>query len=50
VELRVMLRALLARLPDLALADAESLEYRPSNFVSGLESMPVRFTPTQADP
>ena len=50
LELRVMLRALLARLPDLALADAASLEYRPSNFVSGLESMPVRFTPTQADP
>ena len=45
LELRVMFRATLARLPDLALADGAALEYRPSNFVSGLESLPVRFTP-----
>jgi cytochrome P450 family 142 subfamily A polypeptide 1 len=38
------------RMPDLALADPARLEYRPSNFVSGLESMPVRFTPTPARP
>ena len=48
LELRVMFREILTRLPDLALADAGALEYRPSNFVSGLESMPVRFTPTPA--
>jgi cytochrome P450 family 142 subfamily A polypeptide 1 len=35
-------------LPDLALADRSALAYRPSNFVSGLESMPVSFTPTAA--
>jgi cytochrome P450 family 142 subfamily A polypeptide 1 len=46
LELRVMLRAVLERLPGLALAPGAELEYRPSNFVSGLESMPVRFTPT----
>ena len=48
LELRAMLRAVLDRLPDLALADGSSLEYRPSNFVSGLESLPVVFTPTPA--
>jgi cholest-4-en-3-one 26-monooxygenase len=46
LELRVMLREVLARMPDLALDTAEPLPYRPSNFVSGLEAMPVRFTPT----
>jgi cholest-4-en-3-one 26-monooxygenase len=46
LELRVMFREILTRLPGLALADAAALEYRPSNFVSGLESMPVQFTPT----
>jgi len=48
LELRAMFRELLTRLPDIALADVATLEYRPSNFVSGLESMPVRFTPTPA--
>ena len=50
LELRVMLAEVLARLPDLALADPSELTYRPSNFVSGLESMPVRFVPTPARP
>jgi cytochrome P450 family 142 subfamily A polypeptide 1 len=44
----VLFGEILARLPDLALADSAALEYRPSNFVSGLESMPVCFTPTPA--
>jgi cytochrome P450 family 142 subfamily A polypeptide 1 len=48
LELRVMFREILARLPDLALAEGAVLEYRPSNFVSGLESMPVRFNPSPA--
>ena len=50
LELRAILPAVLARLPDLALADSSPLEYRPSNFVSGLESLPVAFTPTPARP
>ncbi len=50
LELRVLLAEVLARLPDLALADPSPLTYRPSNFVSGLESMPVRFAPTPARP
>ena len=40
-----MFREVAARLPDLELA-TDDLPYRASNFVSGLEAMPVRFTPT----
>jgi cholest-4-en-3-one 26-monooxygenase len=43
-----MFREVLARLPDLRLADAADLPIRASNFVSGHESMPVRFRPTPA--
>ena len=48
LELRVMFRELIDRLPDLYLATDDPLPSRPSNFVSGLESMPVRFTPVAA--
>jgi cytochrome P450 family 142 subfamily A polypeptide 1 len=48
VELRVMFDQLLARLPDLEIVDAEEPALRASNFISGYESMPVRFTPTAA--
>jgi cytochrome P450 family 142 subfamily A polypeptide 1 len=49
LELRVMFETLLARLPDIELAPgADPLERRPSNFIVGLESMPVRFTPQGA--
>jgi cholest-4-en-3-one 26-monooxygenase len=37
----------LQRLPDLRLADDSALPLRPANFVSGLEKMPVVFTPTK---
>lgn len=46
LELKVMFEELLHRLPDIHLASAESLEFRASNFISGPESMPVRFTPS----
>lgn len=46
LELRVMFERLLARLPDLALAD-ETLSTRRSNFISGVESMAVTFTPAR---
>ena len=47
LEIAVMLDELLGRLPDLAIADPDAeLELRPANFVSGLESLPVRFSPT----
>jgi cytochrome P450 family 142 subfamily A polypeptide 1 len=44
LEITVMLDELLARLPDLRLSDPDAdLVYRPANFVSGLEVLPVRF-------
>ena len=46
LELSTMLRKVLTRLPDLALADDSALPLRPANFVSGLERMSVLFTPT----
>jgi len=47
LELRVMFEQLLTRLPDLELTvDASELPRRPANFISGLETMPVRFTPS----
>jgi cytochrome P450 family 142 subfamily A polypeptide 1 len=48
LELRVMFREVLRRLPDLRLATMEPLEYRASNFITGAEAMPVTFTPTPA--
>lgn len=46
LELTVMTRRVLARMPDLRLAEGVELPLRPANFVSGLEAMPVEFTPT----
>jgi cytochrome P450 family 142 subfamily A polypeptide 1 len=51
LELRLMTDRVLDRLPDLRLADADDvLPLRPANFVSGLESMPMVFTPTMPVP
>jgi len=47
LELSTMTRKILQRLPDLRLADDARLPLRPANFVSGLEAMPVVFTPTK---
>ncbi|HET7668586.1 MAG TPA: cytochrome P450, partial [Mycobacterium sp.] len=47
LELMNMTTRVLKRLPDLRLADGRELPLRPANFVSGLESMPVKFTPTK---
>jgi cytochrome P450 family 142 subfamily A polypeptide 1 len=48
LELRVMFEQLLTRLPDIELADTAEPRLRASNFISGYEEMPVRFTPTSA--
>jgi cholest-4-en-3-one 26-monooxygenase len=48
LELRVMFETLLARLPDLELARTEPLRLRPSNFIVGVEEMPVVFAPRRA--
>ncbi len=45
LELVCMFEHLLERLPDMELVDAAEPGNRPANFVSGYESMPVRFTP-----
>jgi cholest-4-en-3-one 26-monooxygenase len=54
LELRVMVERILARLPDLRLAtERAALPRRPANFISGIEEMPVAFTPSApvgADP
>ena len=42
LELRVMFEELLRRLPDLELASAAPPPLRASNFISGIEEMPVR--------
>ena len=47
LELRLMLERVLQRMPDLRFADGAELPLRPANFVSGLESMPVVFTPSK---
>nr|WP_158019361.1 cytochrome P450 [Mycobacterium basiliense] len=47
LELSLMTDRVVQRLPDLRLASEDSaLPLRPANFVSGLESMPVVFTPS----
>jgi cytochrome P450 family 142 subfamily A polypeptide 1 len=47
IELINMTSRVLQRLPDLQLADGADLPLRPANFVSGLEKMPVKFTPAK---
>jgi cytochrome P450 family 142 subfamily A polypeptide 1 len=47
LELSTMVRKVLERLPDLRLADESALPLRAANFVSGLEEMPVVFTPSK---
>jgi cholest-4-en-3-one 26-monooxygenase len=47
LELQIMTERLLTRLPDLDFAtDPGGLPRRKANFISGLESMPVTFTPS----
>lgn len=47
LELRVMFEELLRRMPDMHLATDDPLPRRPSNFIAGLEAMPVRFAPSK---
>jgi cytochrome P450 family 142 subfamily A polypeptide 1 len=46
LELTLMQQRLLRRLPDMRLSSDDALPLRPANFVSGLEKMPVVFTPS----
>jgi cholest-4-en-3-one 26-monooxygenase len=46
LEISVMLEELTTRLPDLDLVDANAaIPMRPANFISGIEHLPVRFSP-----
>jgi cholest-4-en-3-one 26-monooxygenase len=45
LELRILFEELLRRLPDLELVEGAALPQRRGNFVLGLESVPVRFSP-----
>ncbi len=45
LELRILFESVLERMPDIALASSEPLVRRPNNFITGIEAMPVRFTP-----
>jgi len=47
LELKVMFEELLERLPDIELVSPVEPAHRAANFVSGYESMPVRFTPCE---
>lgn len=44
LELKIMVERLLERMPDLELTSTD-IPFRPANFVSGPESVPVRFSP-----
>ena len=49
LELKVMFEELLRRLPDITLAEDASPPMRNSNFITGIERMPVRFTPAETE-
>lgn len=49
LELRVIFEELLRRLPDMELISDEAPSLRPANFVVGIESLPVRFAPTNKE-
>ena len=45
LELRILFEEVLRRMPDIELASDAPLKRRPNNFITGIEAMPVRFTP-----
>ncbi|HLN16017.1 MAG TPA: cytochrome P450 [Acidimicrobiales bacterium] len=47
LELKVMFEQLLARLPDLRVVEGAPLPRRQASFVTGIETMPVVFSPTE---
>ena len=48
LELKEMFTKVLRRLPDIEMAvHQDQLSWRNSNFITGVETMPVRFTPTE---
>jgi cytochrome P450 family 142 subfamily A polypeptide 1 len=47
LELRIMFERLLERIPEMELAADEPLPLRPSNFIVGIEHMPVQWDPAR---
>ena len=45
LELKILFEEVLDRMPDIHLATDEPLKRRPNNFITGIEEMPVAFTP-----
>jgi len=45
LELKILFEEVLARMPDVHFASEEPLKRRPNNFITGIEEMPVAFTP-----
>ncbi len=45
LELKILFEELLRRMPDIALATDEPLRRRPNNFITGIEEMPIRYSP-----
>ena len=45
LELKILFEELLRRMPDVTLATDEPLRRRPNNFITGIEEMPIRFSP-----
>lgn len=45
LELKILFEEVLARMPDIRFASEEPLKRRPNNFITGIEEMPVTFTP-----
>jgi cytochrome P450 family 142 subfamily A polypeptide 1 len=47
LELQVMFEHVLRRLPDMELVDVAEPTFRPANFISGYERLPVHFSPSK---
>ncbi len=45
LELKILFEEVLARMPDIRFASDEPLKRRPNNFITGIEEMPVVFSP-----
>jgi cytochrome P450 family 142 subfamily A polypeptide 1 len=45
LELKILFEEVLRRMPDIELASDAPLKRRPNNFITGIEEMPVAFTP-----
>jgi len=45
LELKILFEEIFTRMPDIRFANEEPLKRRPNNFITGIEEMPVTFSP-----